>query len=165
MTRSRLVVRVPVGDFDATMAELERVAELASSNRNSEDVTSEVIDTDVRIRAQSQSLQRVEVLLARAESLRDIVAIEAQLTRRQADLDSLKAHQAYLADQTSMSTITVFIERDREGRARPSRRGRVPGRAGHGWGGMTTFLTGLATLVGLLLPFAVLALVLGIPPG
>ncbi len=28
---------------------------------------------------------------------------------------------------------------------------------------MTSFLTGLATLVGLLLPFAVLALVLGIP--
>ena len=28
---------------------------------------------------------------------------------------------------------------------------------------MTTFLTGLATLAGLLLPFAVLALVLGVP--
>ena len=53
VTRSRLVVRVPVGDFDAAMAELERVAQLVSSNRNTEDVTSEVIDTDVRIRAQS----------------------------------------------------------------------------------------------------------------
>jgi len=111
VTRSRLVVRVPVGDFDATMSELERVAQLVSSNRNTEDVTSEVIDTDVRIRAQSQSLRRVEVLLSRAESLRDIVAIEAQLTQRQAELDSLKARQAYLADQTSMSTITVCVER------------------------------------------------------
>lgn len=165
VTRSRLVVRVPVGDFDATMSELERVAQLVSSNRNTEDVTSEVIDTDVRIRAQSQSLQRVEVLLSRAESLRDIVAIEAQLTQRQAELDSLKARQAYLADQTSMSTITVYIERTAEARTEKKAEddsGFLAGLA-NGWGGMTSFLTGLATLVGLLLPFAVLALVLGIP--
>jgi len=165
VTRSRLVVRVPVGDFDATMSELERVAQLVSSNRNTEDVTSEVIDTDVRIRAQSQSLQRVEVLLSRAESLRDIVAIEAQLTQRQAELDSLKARQAYLADQTSMSTITVYIERKAEAQAEEKAEddsGFLAGLA-NGWGGMTSFLTGLATLVGLLLPFAVLALVLGIP--
>lgn len=165
VTRSRLVVRVPVGDFDATMSELERVAQLVSSNRNTEDVTSEVIDTDVRIRAQSQSLQRVEVLLSRAESLRDIVAIEAQLTQRQAELDSLKARQAYLADQTSMSTITVYIERRAEARTEMKAEddsGFLAGLA-NGWGGMTSFLTGLATLVGLLLPFAVLALVLGIP--
>ena len=165
VTRSRLVVRVPVGDFDATMSELERVAQLVSSNRNTEDVTSEVIDTDVRIRAQSQSLRRVEVLLSRAESLRDIVAIEAQLTQRQAELDSLKARQAYLADQTSMSTITVYIERKAEAHTEQKAEddsGFLAGLA-NGWGGMTSFLTGLATLVGLLLPFAVLALVLGIP--
>jgi Domain of unknown function (DUF4349) len=164
VTRSRLVVRVPVGDFDATMSELEGVAQLVSSNRNTEDVTSEVIDTDVRIRAQSQSLQRVEVLLSRAESLRDIVAIEAQLTQRQAELDSLKARQAYLADQTSMSTITVYIERKAEADSEKAEEhsGFLAGLA-NGWGGMTSFLTGLATLVGLLLPFAVLVLVLGIP--
>jgi hypothetical protein len=165
VTRSRLVVRVPVGDFDATMSELERVAQLVSSNRNTEDVTSEVIDTDVRIRAQSQSLRRVEVLLSRAESLRDIVAIEAQLTQRQAELDSLKARQAYLADQTSMSTITVYVERRAEARTEQKAEddsGFLAGLA-NGWGGMTSFLTGLATLIGLLLPFAVLALVLGIP--
>ena len=88
-------------------------AQLSSASRNSEDVTTEVIDTDVRIRAQTKSLRRVELLLARAQSIRDIVAIEAQLTRRQADLDSLKQRQAYLADQTSMSTVTVYLERTR----------------------------------------------------
>ena len=109
-----------------------------------------MIDTDVRIRAQAQSLQRVEVLLARAESLRDIVAIEAQLTQRQAELDSLKARQAYLADQTSMSTITVYIERKAEARAEKKAEddsGFLAG-LGNGWGGMTAFLTGLATVVG-----------------
>ena len=147
------------------MAELEKVAQLASSSRNSEDVTTEVIDTEVRIRAQTESLKRVELLLARAQSIRDIVSIEAQLTRRQADLDSLKARQAYLADQTSMSTITVFLEKKPEPGAKKAEKddsGFLAG-LGNGWDGMTTFLVGLATVAGTLLPFAVLLLVLGVP--
>ena len=70
-----------------------------------------MIDTDVRVRAQEGSLRRVEQLLARARSLKDIVWIESQLTQRQAELDSLKSQQAWLSDQTSDSTITIDIER------------------------------------------------------
>lgn len=165
MTNTRLVVRVPVTEFDAAMSELEKVAQLATSSRNSEDVTTEVIDTEVRIRAQTESLKRVELLLARAQSIRDIVSIEAQLTRRQAELDSLKARQAYLADQTSISTITVFLEKTplhAKKKAEEDDSGFLAG-LGSGWDGMTTFLVGLATLIGLLLPFAVLVLVLGVP--
>jgi hypothetical protein len=162
--RSRLIVRVPVADFDATMTELQKVASLSSASRTSEDVTTEVIDTEVRIRAQSESLRRVELLLARAQSIRDIVAIEAQLTRRQADLDSLKQRQAFLADQTSMSTITVYLEKTPP-TATPDEEeasGFVAGLSS-GWDSMTAFLTGLATVTGALLPFALLFALLGVP--
>jgi hypothetical protein len=163
LVESRMVLRVPVADFDAAMAELEDVAQLASSSRSSEDVTGEVIDTEVRIRAQSESLKRVELLLARAQSIRDIVAIEAQLTRRQADLDSLKARQAYLADQTSLSTITVFLERKPDGeREEDDETGFLAGLA-NGWDGLKAFTTGAATVVGTLLPFTLVLLVLGVP--
>ena len=166
MTRSRMVLRIPVEDFDTAMASLEKVAQLESSSRNSEDVTTEVIDTKVRIRAQAESLKRVEVLLARAESIRDIVSIEAQLTRRQADLDSLKSRQAYLEDQTSMGTITVFLEKKPEPvekkKAKKEEAGFFAGLS-NGWDGMTTFLVGLATVAGTLLPFTILLLVFGVP--
>ena len=130
---SRMVVRVPVADFYETVDALEKVAELESSNKSSENVSLQVIDNQVRIRAQERSLRRIEVLLDRAETMRDIVSIESELTRRQAELDSLKSQQAYLADQTSLSTITVYLEQ----KAAPpeareeggGRRGRLPGRA------------------------------------
>ena len=68
----------------------------------------------------------------RAEKLGDIIAIESDLARRQADLDSLKPQQAYLADQTSLSTINVYL--CARCRRRPPRGGHgVPGRAGDGW--------------------------------
>ena len=41
----------------------------------------------------------------------DIIAIESDLARRQADLDSLKSQQAWLEDQTSLSTINVHLAR------------------------------------------------------
>ena len=88
---------------------LEKAAELRQSQKRSEDVTTQVIDTDVRVRAQEGSLRRVEQLLARAESLKDIIWIESQLTSRQAELDSLKSQQAWLTDQTRESTITIDI--------------------------------------------------------
>ncbi len=165
VSRSRLVVRIPVADFDDTMEELEGVARLESSSRSTEDVTTEVIDNEVRIRAQTASLRRVEVLLARARSIRDIVAIEAQLTRRQADLDSLKSRQAYLDDQTSMSTITVFLAKTPEKAAATEEDDATGFVAGlrSGWHGLTAVLVGGATVVGALLPFSVLFLLVGYP--
>lgn len=165
MVRSRLVVRVPSAEFGAAMDELEKVAGLRTAKRASEDVTTQVIDTDVRVRAQEESLQRVEALLARAKSLRTIVAIESELTRRQAELDSLKAQQAYLADQTTLSTITVFLERTKpEPVAKKSddESGFVAGLS-RGWHAFTTAATGAAEALGTLLPFLVLLLLVGVP--
>lgn len=162
VSRSRLVVRVPVAEFDAAMEALETVAELESSSRNSQDVTTTVIDNEVRIRAQTESLKRIEVLLARARTIRDIITVEQQLTRRQADLDSLKSQQAYLADQTSLGTITVFLEQKPDPDEKKADGGFLVG-LGSGWEALTSLAIGAATVAGVVLPFAVLFLVLGTP--
>ena len=161
--RSRLVVRVPADAFDEAVRAFEEVGELESSTRSSEDVTTQVIDVEARIRAQEQSLERVEVLFSRATSIRDVVAIEAQLTRRQAALDSLKQQQAYLADQTSLATITVHLERTRTvSKPDDDRAGFLPGLA-DGWHALGAVGTAVATVTGAVLPFAVLVALLGTP--
>ena len=162
---ARMVLRIPAADFDEAFAELEEVADLQESSANSEDVTTQMIDNQVRIRAQRRSLQRVEVLLDRAQSIRDIVAIEAQLTRRQADLDSLEQRQAYLRDQTTLSTIVVNVERtEEEPETKPEQDddGFLSGLSA-GWDALRTVGTALATTAGALLPFAVVLTLLGIP--
>ena len=78
---SRVVLRIPSDDFDAAMTDLAELGKVTESTRKAQDVTGEVIDTRARIRAQEQSLARVEVLFSQAEDIRDIVAIETQLSR------------------------------------------------------------------------------------
>lgn len=162
---SRLVVRVPSAKFSASMTALEGAAELRSSNRGAEDVTTAVIDTDVRVRAQQASLKRVELLLSRAQSLKDIIWIESQLTSRQAELDSLKSQQSWLKDQTTLSTITVDItaipEKEKSEKDEDEA-GFLVGLEG-GMKALGASASAIATVVGALLPFAVLVLVLGFP--
>ncbi|MGI8646060.1 MAG: DUF4349 domain-containing protein [Nocardioides sp.] len=163
--RSRMVLRVPVEDFYETVEELEQVAELESSDKSSENVSLQVIDTEVRIRAQERSLRRIEILFDRAQTVRDIVSIESELNRRQAELDSLQSHQSYLADQTSMSTITVYVEQQdqpAEKKEKADEAGFLAGLGG-GWSALRSFATVVATIAGALLPWLVVVGILGVP--
>ena len=162
---ARFVIRVPSPKFSEAMSALEQVDGVVASNRSSEDVTTQVIDNDVRVRAQEASLKRVELLLAEAKSLKNLIWIESQLTTRQAELDSLKSQQSWLTDQTSLSTITVDISK-KQAKAVEKEDDEPAGFLDGLRGGMNALggtLAAVALIVGALLPFAVVALVLGVP--
>ena len=163
LSRVHLVVRVPAADFTRAMDALTGVGHLEYSSSKSRDVTTQVIDVQSRLRVQRRSVNRITELLDRAQNLRDIVLIEGQLTRRQATLDSLERQSAYLADQTSLSTVTVDIERTPAHRTQrhEDHTGFLAG-LGAGWHGLTAVTVALATALGALLPFAVVALALAL---
>ncbi len=146
---ARLVLRVPAAEFTEAMDELEKVADLESSTSATDDVTTQVVDTAVRIRVQRASIARIEELLQRAGSIRDVVAVESQLTKRQERLNSLLRQQAYLGDQTSMSTITVHVQRTRAAKAtEPEDEAGFLAGLRAGWDGLTTVTLALATVTG-----------------
>ncbi|GAB3772089.1 hypothetical protein FB382_002986 [Nocardioides ginsengisegetis] len=161
---SHLVIRIPSADFEKAMADLKGVADLEYASAKSEDVTTQVIDTRSRLKVQRASIARITTLLARAQNLRDIVLIESQLSRRQATLDSLERRAAYLADQTSQSTITVDIEKASVAAAHKKHvdhTGFVPGLKA-GWSGLTAIAVAVATAAGAALPFTVVLLLLAL---
>jgi hypothetical protein len=167
MDGSRLVLEVPSATFDDTMTAVEEVATTASSTRSLEDVGTDIVDTEARIRAQEQSLTRIEALLAEAEDLTELVAIESELTSRQAALDSLTSQLDYLQDATAYSTITVYVERTDEAATDTEhddegRDGFLGGLA-DGWDGLTGTLGSAAVAVGLLLPWLLLLTLVGVP--
>jgi hypothetical protein len=162
--RTRMVLRVPVEEFDEVMGSLAGLATLASTTTTSEDVTTQLIDVEARIKVQQASVQRVRQLLARAATIRDIMAIESEVANRQAELDSLTQQQAWLKDQTSMSTIKVNVEREPDA-TEPDGKDDSGFLAGldAGWSGLKATVVAVATVVGAVLPFAGVALLLGVP--
>jgi len=164
--RSMMVLRIPSADFAEVMGGLEGVADLITSSSNIDDVTTKVIDNDIRVRVQRRSIKRIELLLDRAQTIRSIIAIETQLARRQADLSSLERQQSYLADQTSMATITVSLERTPEKPVKKEKKEKATGFVAGldaGWTQFKDMAVGIATASGAALPFLVVLLLLAIP--
>ena len=160
---SRIELRVPSEEFDVAMTDIGELGKVTESTRKAQDVTGQLIDTEARIRAQEQSLERIEVLFGRAENIRDIVSIESQLSRRQAELDSLQGQLAYLEDQTTLSTITVYLEGIEEEAAPPEDDLAFVGGLKDGWQALGGLGGGLAAVAGALLPFALVIALVAVP--
>ncbi|MEU3609836.1 DUF4349 domain-containing protein [Streptomyces sp. NPDC035033] len=104
-----MVLRVPQDRYDRVLSDLAGTGKLLSRTAEAEDVTDQVVDVESRIATQRASVARVRALMDRAERLTDVVTLEGELSRRQADLEALLARQASLKERTSLATITLNL--------------------------------------------------------
>ncbi|MFJ3586684.1 DUF4349 domain-containing protein [Streptomyces sp. NPDC090127] len=157
---SRIVLRVPQGSYASVLAELAGAGKLLSRTADAKDVTEQVVDVESRIATQRASVDRVRKLMDRATRLSDVVTLEGELSRRQADLESLLAQQASLKDRTSMATITLGLT-EKEA-AKPAESEDRPGlldALGGGWDALVASLAWVGIVLAALAPWLAVALV------
>ncbi|GGL08687.1 DUF4349 domain-containing protein [Mangrovihabitans endophyticus] len=107
--QATLELRVPADRFAAVVGKLVRLGNEELRSLSTEDVTEQTIDLDARIEVQQARVDSGRKLLARAESLDDLVMLEREVATREADLASLQAKKRRLADLVALSTITVIL--------------------------------------------------------
>jgi hypothetical protein len=152
---STTTLRLDNDKVDALLREVAGLGTVEASTRSSSDVTAEVADVDARVRNAQASLIRVRALMSKATSITDIVALEAELSRRQADLEAMQARQRTLADQTAQATVTVRLYGDNAPAPQEERTGFLAGLAA-GWDAFTGAMVVALTVVGALIPFLLL---------
>lgn len=104
-----LTVRVPADDVTSTIDALRGLGTVSYVSLNSQDVTAVAQDLAARISAQEISVARMEDVLSRATTTSDVVAAENALTERQANLESMRAQAARIAEEVALSTLTISI--------------------------------------------------------
>jgi len=160
---SWLVLRVPVDALDRLIDDVAGYGRVTERASQVVDATEQVVDLDARVATQTASVARVRGLLAEAKSIGDVVAIESELARREADLDSLTRRLAALREQVAMSTLTVDLRGP--GAVPPPDLRPAPGfldGLAAGWEGLRAVGTAAAAVIGFVLPFVpVLALLAG----
>jgi hypothetical protein len=104
-----LTVQVPVEDYDKAVEAARATGEVVQMQQSSYDVGAQVSDVDVRIAALEASLARLTELMGQAKDVADVIALEQAIAQRQSELDALRAQQRDLANQTSMSTISLTL--------------------------------------------------------
>ncbi|WP_433531444.1 DUF4349 domain-containing protein [Micromonospora sp. CA-263727] len=159
---AELQLRVPADRFYAVVEQLAGLGVPQRRQIDTQDVTEETIDLDARITSQRARVESARRLLAQASSIGDLVTVENELGRREADLASLEAKKRRLGDLTALSTITVTLVGPEASTAEEENQlGFLVGLKG-GWKVFLTSMTVLLTVLGAVLPWL---LAFGVPLG
>ena len=160
---SSITISVPADQLDSTLDQLAKLGTMVSRNIGTEDVTTQYVDTESRLKTMTASVERVRALMSQATKLSDIVALESELSQRQADLEALQTQLAALKNAVAMAPVEVRLSTDEDVLADyADDTGFMAGLKG-GWSAFTTSVTVLVTALGALLPFLALLAVVLVP--
>ncbi len=109
--RAAIHARVPPDRFDQTLLKLERLGEVRYRRVGEEDLTDPIVDVRARLKNLESLRDRLRGLLARAEKIDEILAIERELTRVQSELDSMAARMEALGARVKWSEVDLTLER------------------------------------------------------
>jgi hypothetical protein len=166
---ARITMRIPSDRYAAVLAQMSsRLGTKLSLRQQAQDVTGEVADVDSRVKSAQATIASFRKLLDRAGSVSEIMSVEEEISRRQADLEALQARQKALQDSTQYATVTLTLS------GPPVKADPVPDddteQPGgfltgleRGWNDFTAVLAVVTTVVGWLLPFLGLAAIIGVP--
>ena len=103
-----LEIRVPSGNFDKLIEDISKGVERFDTKRiQATDVTEEYLDIELRMRIKKETENRYRELLAKAQTVEEILSIEKQIGELRAEIESIEGRLKYLKDQISYSTLTV----------------------------------------------------------
>ena len=156
---ANLTLRIPASDLDRTLDELRALGTVNHVSLNASDVSQQTTDLDARITALTTSVDRLLALMTEATSTTDLIAVEGELSTRQADLESTRSQRDYLGDQVEYATISLDL----------TATGTVAAAAPDtfwtaieaGWNALVVALGGLLVGIGFALPWLAILTVVG----
>lgn len=157
----QLTVKVPSAAFQQTLDQLAGLGEVLSRRSQADDLTQQVADVSSRMQTQQASVDRVRALMAQAKTLAEITSLEGELSRREADLESLQKQLKELSAKTSLSTITLDVRQKADTAAPDGPDAQkddgfwasVGSALGGGWDVLVAIVRGIAVAVAAATPF------------
>lgn len=107
---AQLEARLPPDKLEAFLQQVSALGSVGQHSKTAEDKTDEVIDTEARLKNMTELRDKLRGLLGTRDArLRDLLEVERELARVQADLDSLAARRKALAQQTDKVLVMLRI--------------------------------------------------------
>jgi len=114
-----LELRVPVASLEALMDAFAGAGKTRSRSVSAEDVTDSYFDLDGRLRNKRLLEERYRDYLRKAQSVEDMLAVEARLSETTNDIERLEGAFRDLGDRIDLATLSLSIRAARS--ADPSR--------------------------------------------
>lgn len=111
---ANLTVRIPDEKVEQFTSEMQGIANVVSENLNREDITLQYVATSSRVTALETEEARLLELLAQAETMEDLLTIEARLTDVRYELENYASQLRLYDNQVDYATIYLNIEEVQE---------------------------------------------------
>ncbi len=109
-------IRVAAGKYDTALAAISQMAvEVTSQSTSSEDVTAEYVDLSAQLSSLEATEEQLLLIMSRATTVEDTLAVQAQLTKIQTQIEQIKGRMQYLEKTSSTSLITVSLSQSKLG--------------------------------------------------
>lgn len=107
--RCEMVIRIPADALDGFVEHVNTNANVTSSSESAKDVTLDYVDTEAKITALEVEQTRLLELLATAESLEDILTIEARLSEVTYELERYASRLRELSNLVDYATVYLTV--------------------------------------------------------
>jgi hypothetical protein len=104
-----VTLQVPVASFAAVLKSAQALGHTSELTTKATDVTGQYVDLQARITALQSSRQAYLTILAKATTIGDILAVQAQLDNLQTQLEQLQGQLQVLGSETDYSTLNVLV--------------------------------------------------------
>jgi hypothetical protein len=118
--RSTLTIKVPPENFREALQRLAGIGKLVGQTVFADDVTERVVDLQSQITTAEASVERLRTFLEEATDLEDVATLEAELLRRETDLEVLRGRLRTLEGQVALATIVLTLQEPREPEPAPA---------------------------------------------
>jgi hypothetical protein len=107
--RGVITLRVPQRRFSALVAAVQKVGRTTSVVTNSTDVTSQYVDYESQISALMASRAQYLSIMAKATTINEILAVQAQLNTIEVELQQLEGQRNVLDNEAAYGTLTIKL--------------------------------------------------------
>lgn len=105
-------LRVPSADFHQILDQIQSMVDkdrVISASSQSRDVTDEYIDASARADTLSASRDALKTILARANSIKDVMAVKTELGSMTEQIESLRRRAVYLKKRSVSYDVYIFM--------------------------------------------------------
>ena len=104
-----ITVRVPGPAFETFAAQAESLGKPSQVTMSGRDVTSQYSDLKARLQALQSTINQLELIETRAQTIGDILAVEQQISTQQSQADQIQGQINVLDDETSYGSLSVHF--------------------------------------------------------
>lgn len=111
---AELTIRIPADQVESFVNQVSQIANVVSSNKTVEDITLQYVSTESRMKALQTEETRLLELLAKAETMDDLLTIEKRLTEVRYELESVTSSLRVYDNRVDYATVYLSVSEVKE---------------------------------------------------